>query len=75
MSWNYRLIDHGNHVAVHEVYYDGRGRVCAWTSDPVTFVADSVEGADGLRLDLARALSDALRLPVLDAAEEAAHIA
>lgn len=25
MTWNYRIIDHGDHLALHEVHYDAAG--------------------------------------------------
>lgn len=40
-SWNYRIIRHPDHVALHEVHYDKDGRVEGWTEDPVRFVGDS----------------------------------
>lgn len=65
MSWNYRIIDHATHLALHEVYYDRRGRVTSWSAEPTTFVGDCEDGAAGLAGSLARALSDALNRPVL----------
>ncbi|MEA3264351.1 MAG: hypothetical protein U9R07_12815 [Pseudomonadota bacterium] len=65
MSWNYRIIDHRSHLALHEVHYDRRGRVTHWSAEPTTFVGDCSEGAAGLAGNLARALSDALNRPVL----------
>lgn len=65
MTWNYRIIDFATHLALHEVYYDKRGRVMRWSAVPATFVGDPGEGAEGLALGLARALDDARLRPVL----------
>ena len=74
MSWNYRILDHGTHLALHEVYYDETGMVTGWTVEPVTFVACVEEGAPGLQIALGNALDDAQRRPVLSvAALKAAH--
>ena len=74
MSWNYRVLDHGTHLAVHEVYYDRRGRVTGWSAEPTPFVGCPDEGVDSLRLSLAMALADAVRHPVLDAGAEHARL-
>ena len=65
MSWNYRLIQHATHIALHEVYYDDEGRVTGWTANAASFVADMDEGANAIIGSLEMALSDALRHPVL----------
>lgn len=65
MSWNYRIIDHDSHLALHEVYYDRRGQVTSWSAQPTTFVSDAHEGAPGLAISLVRALRDAMERPVL----------
>lgn len=69
MTWNYRLIRHANHLGLHEVFYDDAGKVTNWTADPVTFVADSDEGAAGIIGALENALADARRYSVLIAAD------
>ena len=69
MTWNYRLIRHGEYVALHEVYYDGGGKVTSWTADPISFVADLDEGAEGVIGSLEMALADARKYPVLIASE------
>ena len=47
MTWNYRIIHHDQDdpewFGLHEVYYDGAGRVEGWTEAPVEFVADTRE--------------------------------
>lgn len=65
MSWNYRIIEFGTHLALHEVYYDERGKVRGWTAEPAGFISD-LEGSSAEIVDsLARALDDARRRPVL----------
>lgn len=45
MIWDYRLIVHDtarpSFVAVHEVYYDARHRVKAWTEHPIDISGDT----------------------------------
>ena len=47
MTWNYRIIKHGRKIepyfAVHEVFYDERGKIESWTENPVDIVGDSVK--------------------------------
>lgn len=69
MHWNYRVLDHGTHLALHEVFYDEAGAVTSWTAEPIPFVVDPEEGVAGLRAALAMALSDAENRPVLLAAD------
>lgn len=69
MSWNYRIIDHATHLALHAVHYDRRGRVKAWSAVPTSFVGDPEAGVAGLAGDLAPALNDALNRPVLKRAD------
>ncbi len=39
MIWNYRIIHHDKkgtkYLAVHEVFYDEKGRIESWTADPI----------------------------------------
>ena len=67
MSWNYRIIDHGDHLALHEVHYDEAGAVKAYTADAIEFVADPEEGPADIVGSLERALTNARDLPVLKA--------
>jgi YD repeat-containing protein len=69
MTWNYRLIRHAEHIALHEVYYDGEGKVISWTANAVSFVADLDEGAQTVIGSLEMALADARKYPVLVASE------
>lgn len=48
MSWNYRIIDHGDLLALHEVHYDEDGQPQLYTNDPATLACDYEEGPDGL---------------------------
>lgn len=68
MSWNYRIVSHGEWCGLHEVHYNAAGSVTSFTANPVTFVCDSEEQG-GIVASLRRALTDAERLPVLVASE------
>jgi hypothetical protein len=59
MSWNYRVVDHGTHLALHEAYYDETGI----TAEPTWFVGDALED---LTINLERALSVARTRRVLN---------
>lgn len=59
MSWNYRVIDFGTHVALHEVYHDADGNPRSYTADAIEFVVDPSEGRAGVIASLRRALADA----------------
>ncbi len=69
MTWNYRIIDHGEYLGLHEVHYDDAGKPKSCTADPITFVADAEEGADGIVKALEMALIDARTRPVLKVSE------
>lgn len=67
MTWNYRIIDFGHHVALHEVYYDAAGKPRSYAEQPASFVADP--GCAGeIASALAMALKDATERPLLAAA-------
>jgi hypothetical protein len=64
--WNYRVIrrthrDGSRTFAVHEVYYDDAGRICATTERPAEVFGETLLEA---RADL-RAITRAFREPVL----------
>jgi hypothetical protein len=62
-SFNYRVMRHPNgEYAIHEVYYDRRGRVVTWTEDPFSCACPSIED---LRIELERYLL-AFDRPALD---------
>ena len=45
MTWNYRIVKHDTgktaYFAVHEVFYDDKGKVTNWTADPIDIVGDN----------------------------------
>lgn len=65
MAWNYRILDHGDHFALHEVYYDAAGTPNGWTERPIEFVCDTDDGPQGVIGSLEMALADARKHPVL----------
>lgn len=70
MTWNYRIIDFGDHFALHEVYYEKDGKtVKAYTEGAATFGVDEEEGREGVIHSLELALADARRRPVLRKSE------
>lgn len=44
-TWNYRIIKHDKsepaYFAIHEVYYDEKGKIQGWTADPIEIAGDS----------------------------------
>lgn len=66
MSWNYRLVDYGSHMAVHEVYYDKEGKITGLTETPRTLTGDSV---DDIEEDLKLILEQLRRHPPLSSAD------
>lgn len=65
MTWNYRIIDHGDWLGLHECFYDENDKPNGWTADPITFSCDKDEGTDGIIKSLELALADAKKHPVL----------
>lgn len=65
MSWNYRVLDHGTHLAVHQVYCHDDGSVMDWEPEAATFSTDPQLGVADIVLSLERALSDTRRRGVL----------
>lgn len=63
MTWNYRIIRHRDHVALHEVFYDKDGIAKSWTERAVSFVGN--DEADLIR-SLEMALKDAKNRPVFE---------
>ena len=68
MTWNYRILDHGDHLALHEVHYGTDGNPASYTNNPITFVADAGH-EDEIVSALKMALPDATSCPVLIVSE------
>ncbi|MEI5687747.1 hypothetical protein [Sphingomonas kyungheensis] len=68
MTWNYRIIDFGDHLALHEVHYDEAGKPTSYTAEPATFVVDPDCGHE-IVSELTMALQDATSKPVLAVGE------
>lgn len=68
-TWDYRIVDHGNHVSLHEVTYRANGTVSNWNKRPVRFVADAGGGPTEIVDMLQIALESARRRPVLKLAD------
>ena len=52
--WNYRVLRHSDgSVAIHEVFYDDRGKPHRCSAEPTGFISESVEGLTST-LELAR---------------------
>lgn len=62
MTWNYRILDHGTHFDLHEVYYDNAGRPAGWAAEPLNIASETPEE---LIESLELALNDARNRPVL----------
>lgn len=62
MSWNYRVLQNENSVAIYEVYYDENGDPRSCTMSPVSPIGEDVEG---LKKDL-EMMKQAFDKPVLD---------
>ena len=65
MDWTYRIIDHGQHFALHEVFVDDDGRPVDWVPRSIDFACDRDVGREGLIAALEKALAEARRSPVL----------
>ena len=45
MTWNYRVIRNtDSELAIHEVYYGKKGRVTAYTAQPIALYGATLEG-------------------------------
>lgn len=62
MSWNYRLVDYGSHLALHEVYYGPDGKVEGGTASPRAITGDT---AEEIAEDLELMLEDIRKHPPL----------
>jgi len=62
VTWDYRIINTDGELAIHEVYYDKKGRVTAYTAQSIALYGTTLE-------DLIEDMSwqqEALFHPVLD---------
>lgn len=67
MSWNYRVVrDAFGNLAIHEVFYDRKGRPAAYTTQPVGFYCSAEEDVSMIFLNLHRAARNVLNLPILE---------
>jgi len=45
MTWNYRIIKHDSKkpgfFAVHEVFFNNKGKITSWTENPIDIVGNS----------------------------------
>ena len=41
-TWNYRVLNHGDYCAVHEVYYDKKRKIITWTEEAVIPIGDDI---------------------------------
>ena len=60
--WNYRLVQHDDHVAMIEAWYNGRGQLVAW-ADAGPVIGDDLEDITGELANRAKAL-DAPIIPI-----------
>jgi molybdopterin-guanine dinucleotide biosynthesis protein A len=65
MTWNYRIINHGEWLGLHEVHYSENGEPVAYTAAPAPFSCDTEDGAEGIIASLQMALKDARSREVL----------
>ena len=73
MTWNYRIIDHGDWLGLHEVYYDKQGNPRSYAVEPEVATDKENGVADiigSLKLMLSAVMSDA---PVMNAAHFKPH--
>jgi hypothetical protein len=69
MTWDYRIIKHdtvkSGHFAIHEVYYDDKGNVEAWTEEPIEIIGSS---KSEIVKDMEYIISD-IKQPILNESE------
>ena len=65
MTWNYRVIDHGEHFSVREVYYDGE-RITHWTAKPRELSGETI---DDIEADLRLILAELRKRPPIPEAD------
>lgn len=67
MSWTYRIVDHGEHFALHTVEVDDSGAARDWVRRSIDFAVDRDCGPQGVIRSLEEALTEARKHPVLRA--------
>jgi len=65
MSWTYRIVDHGEHFALHRVCVNDDGIPVEWVRRSIDFACDLELGPQGVLSSLEEALAEAKRAPVL----------
>lgn len=65
MDWTYRIVDHGEHFALHEVCVDDAGAPRDWVRRAIDFACDRDLGPEGIITSLEQALSAARDMPLL----------
>lgn len=65
MDWTYRIVDHGQHFALHEVRLDSNGKVADWVRRAIDFACDRDRGPEGIVASLEQALREARSAPLL----------
>jgi len=65
MDWTYRIVDHGEHFALHEVFVDEAGTPHDWVSRSIDFACDRELGPEGIIASLERALEATRDVPPL----------
>ena len=75
MAWTYRIVDHGQHYALHSVEVDEGGRPKSWVRRAIDFAVDSDLGPSGVVAELEAALKEARRNPVLRANNDRLELA
>ena len=62
MTWDYRIINTDGELAIHEVYYDKKRRVLAYTAEPIALYGTTLEEL----IDAMAWQREAFSHPVLD---------
>lgn len=65
MAWTYRIVDHGQHFALHEVCVDDHGDPHEWVKRSIDFACDLDDGPEGIITSLEQALIEAKAAPAL----------
>ena len=69
MPWTYRIVDHGEHFALHTVEIDQTGQPVRWVKRAIDFACDIDCGPQGVVSSLKQALEEASNHPVLQAVD------